>query len=154
MVADTALMAYTAASLLALALPALGVLAGLGAKTAIDVVLEGRRWRREDRLRDRDEKRRAYREAFLLLGLMSEDRAALAEPGASEAERQVHHRNEEQSRSLLVDLQFLAPTAVTGAYLQALEKLTSDATAKDVNESLSAFLAECRLDLGQRRRRE
>lgn len=129
------------------ALPALGVLTGIGIKSAIDLALEGRRWRREDRLRDREEKRAAYRKGFVLLLALAHDKRAIAEPDVSDDAREISERLHREAQSLMVALQFLAPTSVTAAYLKAVGD-------DGEGPSTDRFLAEARLDLGQRRRRE
>jgi hypothetical protein len=48
-------------------LPAAGVLVGIGVKALFDTATESRRWRREDRLRDRDAKLSAYGDFLVLV---------------------------------------------------------------------------------------
>lgn len=92
------------------ALPALGVLAGLGFKYLLDILGEGRRWRREDQRRYQEQKHETYVEAFSHLREldkvsrdMDENRARLQQvkenrdkalDARAEIEHQVHATSE------------------------------------------------------------
>jgi hypothetical protein len=144
-------------------LPAIGVLVGIAAKSLFDVLLEGRRWRREDQVRWVERRRDAYigfvraQRVLEFRGVQAALLRSLDSTGSAETIAQADKERaaaESDARQHLDDLDFLAPAAVLAAarvLRDAVDAVVEAAQTAEVGNQQAAWRTlEPKLDAVER----